>query len=88
MTTGSLAETEALAAELTALGVPAWLSLTTVGDRTRRDEPASEGFAIAAEVPNVVALGANCCDPGEAAAVVTAVGGRRPVIFYPNSGED
>ena len=84
----SLAETEALAAELTALGVPAWLSLTTVGDRTRRDEPASEAFAIAAEVPNVVALGANCCDPGEAAAVVTAVGGRRPVIFYPNSGED
>ncbi len=61
----SLAETEALAAELTALGVPAWLSLTTVGDRTRRDEPASEAFAIAAEVPNMVALGANCCDPAD-----------------------
>ncbi len=83
----SLAETEALAVELAALGVPAWISLTTVGDRTRRGEPASEAFAIAAEAPNMVALGANCCDPGESAAVVTAVGGRRPVIFYPNSGE-
>ena len=35
----------------------------------------------------MVALGANCCDPGEAASVVVAVGGRRPVLFYPNSGE-
>lgn len=83
----SLAEAEALAAELSLLGVPAWISLTTVGDRTRRDEPASEAFAVAAEAPNVVALGANCCDPGEYAAVVDAVGGRRPAIFYPNSGE-
>ena len=83
----SLAETEALAAELSLLGVPAWISLTTVGDRTRLDEPASEAFAIAAEVPNVVALGANCCEPDDAAAVVSAVGGRRPVVFYPNSGE-
>ena len=86
-TVPSLAETEALAAELAALGVPAWISLTTVGDRTRRGEPASEAFAIAAEVPNVVALGANCCDPGDASLVVAAVGGRRPAIFYPNSGE-
>lgn len=83
----SLAETEALAAELSALGMPAWVSLTTVGDRTRRGEPATEAFAIAAEVPDVIALGANCCDPGEAEAVAQAVDGRRPVIFYPNSGE-
>lgn len=83
----SLAEAEALAAELAALGVPAWISLTAVGDRTRLGEPASEAYAIAAEVPDVVALGANCCDPGDAAAVAGAVGGRRPVVFYPNSGE-
>ncbi|MFT4295527.1 MAG: homocysteine S-methyltransferase [Micropruina sp.] len=83
----SLAETEALAAELDSLGIPAWIALTTVGDRTRRGEPASEAYAIAAEVPNVVALGANCCDPDDAAAVLAAVGGRRPVVFYPNSGE-
>ena len=52
----SLAEAEALAAELAALGVPAWISLTAVGDRTRLGEPASEAYAIAAEVPDVVAL--------------------------------
>ena len=82
-----LAEVEALAAELADLGVPAWISLTTVGDRTRLGEPAREAYAIAADVPNVIALGANCCDPGESADVVAAVGGLRPVVFYPNSGE-
>ena len=58
-----------------------------MGDRTRLGEPADEAYAMAADVPNVIALGANCCDPGEASAVVAAVGGRRPVVFYPNSGE-
>jgi len=83
----SVAEAEALTLELADLGVPAWLSLTTVGDRTRTGEPAEDAYAIAAEVPNVIALGANCCDPREAAQVVAAVAGRRPVVFYPNSGE-
>lgn len=82
-----LAEVEALAAELSALGVPAWLSLTTLGGRTRLGEPASQAYAIAADVPNVIAMGANCCDPGGAAEVALAVGGRRAVVFYPNSGE-
>ena len=82
-----LAEVEALAAELTDLGVPAWLSLTVVGDRTRLGEPAAEAYAIAADVPTIVAVGANCCDPNGASGVVEAVAGRRPVVFYPNSGE-
>ncbi|MCW3156943.1 homocysteine S-methyltransferase [Micropruina sp. KQZ13P-5] len=82
-----LAEVEALALELDALGVPAWLSLTTVGAHTRLGEPAAEAYALAAGSDAVVALGANCCDPADAAAVVAAVGGRRPVVFYPNSGE-
>ena len=82
-----LAEVEALAAELDRLGIPGWISLTTVRDRTRLGEPADAAYAIAADVPNVVALGANCCDPRDASAVVRAVAGRRPVVFYPNSGE-
>ena len=82
-----LAEAEALAAEIALLDVPAWLSLTTVGDRTRMGEPAEDAYALAAEVPAFVALGANCCDPHDAAAVVGAVAARRPVVFYPNSGE-
>lgn len=82
-----LAEVEALTLELDALGVPAWISLTTLGDRTRQGEPAADAYAIAAESDAVVALGANCCDPADAPAVVAAVDGRRPVVFYPNSGE-
>lgn len=82
-----LAEVEALVTELSELDLPAWISLTLVGDRTRLGESADEAYAMAAEVPQVVALGANCCDPGGAADVVKAVAGRRPVVFYPNSGE-
>lgn len=82
-----LAEVEALAAELADLGVPAWLSLTVVGDRTRLGEPTSDAYAIAADVPTIVALGANCCDPSAFGSVAEAVAGRRPVVFYPNSGE-
>lgn len=82
-----LAEVEALAAELALLGIPGWLSLTIDGTRTRLGEPAVQAYALAAEVPCIVALGANCCDPHGADAVVSAVAGRRPVVFYPNSGE-
>src|SRR3954451_3407678 len=54
-TVPAAAEAEALLAEVAALGVPAWLSLTTVVDpagtvRTRRGEPAAEVFAMAADV--------------------------------------
>jgi homocysteine S-methyltransferase len=93
-TVPSLLEVEALALELDRLGRPAWLSLTTrTGPdgsvRTRRDEPAAEAFAIAAEVEAVVAVGVNCTDPrGLAATVaVAAAASRGPVIAYPNSGE-
>jgi S-methylmethionine-dependent homocysteine/selenocysteine methylase len=77
------------------LGVPAWLSLTTLpgpdGEPlTRRGEPAAEAFAMAAEVPAVLAVGVNCVAPqGVAAAVraaATASGGR-VAVAYPNSGE-
>ena len=42
-----LAEVEALLAELAGTGIPAWLSITCVGDRTRAGEPAAEAFAMA-----------------------------------------
>jgi S-methylmethionine-dependent homocysteine/selenocysteine methylase len=87
------AEAEALVEEADALGVPAWLSLTTVVDgdgvvRTRRGEPAAEVFAMAADVPAVIAVGVNCTDPaGVPAAVAAAAGSGKPVVVYPNSGE-
>ncbi|MBT0772609.1 homocysteine S-methyltransferase [Kineosporia sp. J2-2] len=88
-TVPSLAEVEALLAELDRLGHPAWISLTTVGSRTRRGEPAAEAFALAASVPSVIAVGVNCTSPvgiGETVAVAHEASGK-PVAVYPNSGE-
>ncbi|HET6392664.1 MAG TPA: homocysteine S-methyltransferase [Blastococcus sp.] len=92
-TVPAAAEAEALLAEADALGVPIWLSLTTVVDddgvpRTRRGERAADVFAMAADVPAVIAVGVNCTAPsavGPAVAAAAAAG--RPVVVYPNSGE-
>jgi homocysteine S-methyltransferase len=92
-TVPAAAEAEALLAEAADLGVPVWLSLTTVlGDdgvvRTRRGETAADVFAMAASVDEVVAVGVNCTDPaGVPAAVAVARTSGRPVLVYPNSGE-
>jgi homocysteine S-methyltransferase len=92
-TVPAAAEAEALLTEAADLGVPVWLSLTTVvGDdgvvRTRRGEPAAEVFAMAAGIGEVVAVGVNCTDPvGVPAAISAAAAGGKPVVVYPNSGE-
>jgi S-methylmethionine-dependent homocysteine/selenocysteine methylase len=92
-TVPAAAEAEALIAEGAALGVPMWLSLTTVLDgdgvpRTRRGEPAGEVYAMAAGVDEVVAVGVNCTAPaviGPTVAAASVAG--KPVVVYPNSGE-
>jgi homocysteine S-methyltransferase len=88
------AEAEALLAELSDLGIPAWLSLTPVLDaagvpRTRRGERLAEVAAMARDVDAVIAVGVNCTDPaGVTAAVqVAAAASGKPVAAYPNSGE-
>ena len=84
-----LAEVEALLEEVRGTGTSCWLSLTSDGDRTRRGEPLAEAFAMAAEVPEVFAVGVNCCAAtgvGEVVALARAVSGK-PVVCYPNSGE-
>lgn len=92
-TVPAAAEAEALLTELDRLGVPSWLSLTTVvGDdgavRTRRGEPAEQVFAMAAQVPSLVAVGVNCTAPsGVLSAVRAAATTGLPVVVYPNSGE-
>src|SRR5688500_5616236 len=92
-TVPAAAEAEALLAEADALGVPIWLSLTTVtGDdgvvRTRRGELAADVFAMPAGVPAVVAVGVNCTDPaGIGPAIEAASRSGKPVVVYPNSGE-
>ncbi|GAB95451.1 homocysteine S-methyltransferase [Kineosphaera limosa] len=86
----SLAEAEALLAEVAQLGVPAWLSMTADGERTRLGEPLREAYAMAADVANVVAVGANCYAPeqtGQVLAAVAAGAPELPPVVYPNSGE-
>ncbi len=81
-------EAEALLTLLPELGVPAWLSYTIDGTRTRAGQPLADAFAIVAGIPEVVALGVNCCTPDDvlpAIAMASATG--KPVIVYPNSGE-
>jgi len=83
-----LAEAEALLTEVHDLGVPCWLSLTAAGPRTRAGEPLAEAYAMAADTPEVMAVGVNCVDPADALGCVQlAAGSGRPVVVYPNSGE-
>ncbi|RBY82854.1 homocysteine S-methyltransferase [Geodermatophilus sp. TF02-6] len=86
-------EAEALVAEADALGVPVWLSLTTVVDddgvvRTRRGERAEAVFALAAGVDAVVAVGVNCTAPSAVGpSLAVAASADTPLVAYPNSGE-
>ncbi|GKQ37074.1 homocysteine S-methyltransferase [Streptomyces sp. A012304] len=82
-------EAEALLRAVRGLGVPAWLSYSVAGGRTRAGQPSEEAFALAADADEVIAVGVNCCAPQDVAdAVATAarVTGK-PVVVYPNSGE-
>ncbi|MGY5126987.1 homocysteine S-methyltransferase [Streptomyces nigrescens] len=82
-------EARALLRAVRGLGVPAYLSYSVAGDRTRAGQPLAEAFAVAAEADEVIAVGVNCCAPDDAdravrlAAQVTG----KPVVVYPNSGE-
>ncbi len=89
----ALAEVEAILSALDEVGLPAWVSLTTVVDadgrpRTRRGECAVRAFAMAADCEAVIAVGANCMAPVGAYVIVEA--GQAvdmPVVLYPNSAE-
>ncbi|NEB79221.1 homocysteine S-methyltransferase [Streptomyces sp. SID14478] len=82
-------EARALLRAVRGLGVPAWLSYSIEGERTRAGQPLEEAFGLAADAEEVVAVGVNCCAPDDAdravelAARVTG----KPVVVYPNSGE-
>src|SRR3954469_2924791 len=85
-TVPAAAEAEALIAEAAALGVPVWLSLTTVVDadgsvRTRRGELASDVFAMAAGVGAVIAVGVNCTAPAAIGpSIDAAAAAGKPVV--------
>ncbi len=84
-------EAEALVNLVRSAGVPAWLSYTINGTpdgpRTRAGQPLAEAFAVAAGVPEIVAVGVNCCAPDDVLAAIRIAKIGKPVIVYPNSGE-
>jgi homocysteine S-methyltransferase len=82
-------EAEALVGLVREAQVPAWLSYTIDGTATRAGQPLTDAFAVAAGVPQIVAVGVNCCAPADvlpAIEIARRVTGK-PVIAYPNSGE-
>jgi homocysteine S-methyltransferase len=82
-------EAEALVGLVHDLGVPAWLSYTIAGTTTRAGQPLADAFLVAVDVPEIVAVGVNCCAPDDvehAVRVAWETTGK-PVIVYPNSGE-
>ncbi|MFI9804463.1 homocysteine S-methyltransferase [Streptomyces sp. NPDC052301] len=82
-------EGTALLRAIRGLGVPAWLSYTVDGRRTRAGQPLEDAFAPAADADEVIAVGVNCCAPEDVAPAVeiaARVTGK-PVVVYPNSGE-
>ena len=86
-TVSSLAELEALCREIEGLGFPAWVSVTVADGRLRSGDSLAEAFALAASVPDVVAVGVNCCDVAEVGGALAELGSSRPGVVYPNSGE-
>lgn len=82
-------EAEALLRLVSEADVPAWLSYTIEGTSTRAGQPLTDAFAVAAGVPQIAAVGVNCCAPDDvlpAIEIAREVTGK-PVIVYPNSGE-
>lgn len=88
-TVPDIREAEALLSVLAELDLPAWLSYTIEGARTRAGQPIEDAFALAAGHPAVIAVGVNCSSPVDttAAVAVAARASGKPVVAYPNSGE-
>ncbi|AEM81953.1 homocysteine S-methyltransferase [Streptomyces violaceusniger] len=83
-------EAAALLSAVEGCGVPVWLSYSIAGETTRAGQPLREAFALAAGVDQVIAVGVNCCEPGDAdrAVEIAADITGKPVVVYPNSGEE
>ncbi|MEV7084501.1 homocysteine S-methyltransferase [Streptomyces sp. NPDC093085] len=83
-------EGEALLRAAEGCGVPVWLSYTIAGECTRAGQPLADAFAPAAGNASVIAVGVNCCEPGDAGrgVEIAAETTGKPVVVYPNSGEE
>ncbi|MFD8461470.1 homocysteine S-methyltransferase [Streptomyces antimycoticus] len=83
-------EAAALLSAVEGCGVPVWLSYSIAGETTRAGQPLRDAFALARGVDQVIAVGVNCCEPGDAdrAVEIAADITGKPVVVYPNSGEE
>ncbi len=88
-TLATLAEVDAVVAELEGTGVPAWITVTPVDGRLRSGEPIADAIELAAASDDVLAVGVNCCPPEEVAGAIAAARSAtaKPIVVYPNSGE-
>ncbi|MCD9140537.1 homocysteine S-methyltransferase [Streptomyces albireticuli] len=83
-------EAEALLRAVRPCGLPVWLSYSVAGERTRAGQPLRDAFALAAGNDQVIAVGVNCCEPADVdrAVELAAEATGKPVVVYPNSGEE
>ena len=82
-------EAEVLAGLLDEIGLPAWVSYSVDGPRTRAGQPLADAFAVLASCSVLVGAGVNCCAPDDvlpALEVAREVTGL-PGVAYPNSGQ-
>lgn len=88
-TVPDVVEGEAMLRAAEGSGVPVWLSYTIEGGLTRAGQRLEDAFALVEGRDEVVAVGVNCCAPGEVADAVRLAAGisGKPVVAYPNSGE-
>jgi homocysteine S-methyltransferase len=81
-------EAEVLVEAVAEIGIPAWLSYTVDGGKTRAGQSLAEAFALA-ESDAITSVGVNCSAPGEVlpALEIAREATPKPLIAYPNSGE-
>ena len=81
-------EAEVLVEILSEVGLPAWLSYSVDGLRTRAGQPLDAAYEIAAGT-DLVAVGVNCCRPEDVLPALDAAHRMTglPGIAYPNSGQ-
>lgn len=84
-----LAEVEAVLGGIQGSGVPAWLAVTAAMGTLRSGESLAEAYAMADTVDEIIAVGINCSDPLDVASAIVAARSVtvKPIVVYPNSGE-
>jgi homocysteine S-methyltransferase len=82
-------EAEVLVELLDEIGLPAWFSYSAERLQTRARQPLEDAFRVAASPRSVVAVGVNCCAPGDvlpAVRLAVRITGL-PAVAYPNKGQ-